>query len=55
MAMPLKNNRVLVRFAVIPLALTAMVLTNSCSNNGNKKIAVENEMTAIVGDQSAVR
>jgi MSHA biogenesis protein MshL len=52
MAMPLKDNRVLVRCAVIPLALTAMVLTNSCSNNGNKKIAVENEMTAIVAEQA---
>ncbi len=50
--MPLKDNRVLVRCAVIPLALTAMVLTNSCSNNGNKKIAVENEMTAIVAEQA---
>ena len=50
--MPLKNNRVMVRYAFISLALSAMVLTNSCSNNGNKKIAVENEMSAIVAEQS---
>lgn len=50
--MPLKNNRVLVRCAFMPLALVAMLLSNSCSNNGNKKIAVENEMTAIVAEQA---
>jgi hypothetical protein len=52
MAMPLKNNRVMVRYAFISLALSAMVLTNSCSNNGNKKIAAENEMSAIVAEQA---
>ena len=50
--MPLKDKRVFVRCAVIPLAFTAIVLTHSCSNNGNKKIAVENEMTAIVAEQA---
>ncbi len=50
--MPLKNNRVLVRYAFTSLACVAMLLTNSCSNNGNKKIAVENEMTAIVAEQA---
>jgi MSHA biogenesis protein MshL len=50
--MPLKDNRILVRLLVLPLALTAMVLTISCSNNSNKKIAVENEMTAIVAEQA---
>lgn len=50
--MPLKKNRVLIRYAFMSLALVAMLLTNSCSNNGNKKIAVENEMTAIVAEQA---
>ncbi len=50
--MPLEKNRVLVRYAFMSLACVAMLLTNSCSNNGNKKIAVENEMTAIVAEQA---
>jgi len=50
--MPLKNNRVLVRYAFMPLALAAMILSNSCSNNGNKTLAVENEMTAIMAEQT---
>ena len=50
--MPLKVNRILVRCLALPLALTVMVLTISCSTNGNKKIAVENEITAIVAEQA---
>ncbi len=50
--MPLKNNRTLIRYAFMSLACVAMLLTNSCSNNGNKKIAVENEMSAIVAEQA---
>lgn len=50
--MPLKNNRTLIRYAFMPLACVALLLTNSCSNNGNKKIAVENEMSAIVAEQA---
>jgi MSHA biogenesis protein MshL len=52
MAMPLKNNKTLIRYASISLSCVAMLLTNSCSNNGNKKIAVENEMSAIVAEQA---
>ena len=37
--MPLKVNRILVRCLALPLALTVMVLTISCSTNGNKKLA----------------
>ncbi len=50
--MPLRKNRVSIRYAFMSLALVAMLLTHSCSNNGNKKIAVENEMTAIVAEQA---
>ena len=50
--MPLKNNRILVRYTFISLALSAMLLTNSCSNNANKKTVAENEMTAVVAEQA---
>jgi MSHA biogenesis protein MshL len=52
MAMPLKNNRVLIRYAFISLAVMVMALTNSCSNNSGKKTVIENEMTAVVAEQA---
>lgn len=50
--MPLKNNRVLIRYAFISLAVMVMALTNSCSNNSGKKTVIENEMTAVVAEQA---
>jgi MSHA biogenesis protein MshL len=52
MAMPLKNNRVSVRYAFISLAVMVMALTNSCSNNSGKKTVVENEITSVVAEQA---
>lgn len=52
--MPFKKNRVLVRYAVALLVCAVMLLTNSCSNNGNKKIAAENEISTIVAEQAAL-
>jgi len=50
--MPFKNNRILIRHSFILLSLSAAVLINGCSNNGNKKIAIENEMSEIVAEQA---
>jgi MSHA biogenesis protein MshL len=52
MAMPLKNNRVSVRYAFISLAVMVMALTNSCSNNSGNKTVVENEITSVVAEQA---
>jgi MSHA biogenesis protein MshL len=52
MAMPLKNNSVLLRRALLALAVSAVLLTNSCANNDTKKIVIENEMSAIVAQQA---
>jgi MSHA biogenesis protein MshL len=52
MAMPFKNNRVLNRHSFILLSLSVAVLINGCSNNGNKKITIENEMSEIVAEQT---
>lgn len=50
--MPFKNNRILINRSLILLSLSATVLINGCSNNSNKKIAVENEMSEIVAEQA---
>lgn len=50
--MPFKNNKFLVRRLCVLLSCSAIVFTNGCSNNGNKKITVENEMSAIVAEQA---
>jgi len=50
--MPFKNNRILIRHSFILLSLSAAVLINGCSNNSNKKIAIENEMSEIVAEQA---
>ncbi|GGY67867.1 pilus (MSHA type) biogenesis protein MshL [Cellvibrio zantedeschiae] len=50
--MPLKKNKVVIRNSLILLSLSAAVLINGCSNNGNKKITVENEMSEIVAEQT---
>jgi MSHA biogenesis protein MshL len=52
MAMPFKKNRDLIRRSLILLSLSAVVLINGCSNNSNKKIAIENEMRDIVAEQA---
>src|SRR4051812_34549196 len=52
MAMPLKNNRVFFHRLYLSLFVVASVFINSCSNNGNKKNPVENEMSAIVAEQA---
>jgi len=50
--MPLKNNQISIRRLLTLLSLSAVVFTNGCSNNGNKKIAIENEMSEVVAEQS---
>ena len=50
--MPLKNNRVFFHRLYLSLFVVASVFINSCSNNGNKKNPVENEMSAIVAEQA---
>lgn len=50
--MPFKNNRILIRCSLIFISFSAAILINGCSNNGNKKIAVENEMSAVVAEQA---
>lgn len=50
--MPLKSYRVLRCAAPSSLALCAVLLANSCTTNANKKIVVENEMSAIVAEQA---
>jgi len=50
--MPLKNNRVFFHRLYLTLFVVASVFINSCSNNGNKKNPVENEMSAIVAEQA---
>jgi MSHA biogenesis protein MshL len=51
MAMPFKKNKIIVRSSLILLSLSALVLINGCSNNSNKKIAAENEMSNILAEQ----
>ncbi len=50
--MPFEKNKVLIRNSLVLLTLSATVLINGCSNNSNKKIAVENEMSAVVAEQA---
>lgn len=50
--MPFRKNRVLIRRSLVLLSLSTAVLINGCSNNSNKKIAIENEMSEIVAEQA---
>lgn len=50
--MPFEKNKVLIRSSLILLSLLAAVLINGCSNNSNKKMAVENEMSEVVAEQA---
>lgn len=49
--MPFNKNQVLIRRSLLLLSLSAVAMTIGCSNNGNKKIAVENEISSIVAEQ----
>lgn len=50
--MPFKKNKILIRSSLVLLSLSAAMLINGCSNNSNKKIAIENEMSEIVAEQA---
>lgn len=50
--MPFTKNQVLIRRSLLLLSLSAIGLTIGCSNNGNKKITVENEMSSVVAEQA---
>ncbi|WP_409988839.1 pilus (MSHA type) biogenesis protein MshL [Cellvibrio sp.] len=51
MAMPLKKNNLILHRPLVLLLIAAFTLANGCSNNGNKKITAENEMSAVVAEQ----
>ena len=50
--MPFKKNKVIMRSSLIVFSVSVLVLINGCSNNSNKKIVAENEMSAIVAEQA---
>jgi MSHA biogenesis protein MshL len=52
MAMPLKKNKTIFHPVLIALAFFAVVFITACSNNTNKKIIAETEMSAIVAEQA---
>ncbi|MFO1388078.1 MAG: pilus (MSHA type) biogenesis protein MshL [Cellvibrio sp.] len=49
--MPLKKNNLILHRPLVLLLIAAFTLANGCSNNGNKKITAENEMSAVVAEQ----
>jgi len=49
--MPFTRKTIFFQQSSLLLLLAIVGLLNSCSNNGNKKIAAENEMSEIVADQ----
>jgi MSHA biogenesis protein MshL len=51
MAMPFTRKTIVFPLKALWLLLAIVGLLNSCSNNGNKKIAAENEMSEVVADQ----
>lgn len=50
--MPLKKHNLILRRSLVLLSVSALALINGCSNNGNKKIVAENEMSGIVAEQA---
>lgn len=51
--MPFNKKTVINRSSLIALTASTLLLINGCSNNGNKPIVAENEMSAIVAEQAA--